>query len=156
MLESRLLVLLFLIPFSLFIGTTALITIQGVNAYQGIVTDIDQMFNTETPLAYINTKVKQLDSTESIKLMKKENTQVLVLKQEVEGDTYETWIYEYKGYLCEALIVKGMDFDLSEGMPLLEIDHLKMTFVNPKSLEVSILTPKGLRYTRIIAIRSHK
>lgn len=156
MLGRRLLILLFLLPFSLFIGTTALMTIQGINVYQNIIISTNQMFDTETPLAYISTKVKQLDSAKSIKLINKENTQVLVLVQEIQDDTYETWIYEYEGYLCEALIVKEMDFKLSEGTPLLEIGHLEITFFNANTLEVGLLTPKGIRYTRSIAIRSNQ
>lgn len=156
MLGRRLMILLFLVPFSLFVGTTALITIQGVYVYQNLVTEISQMFDIETPLSYISTKVKQLDQKDAIKLMSKENTQVLVFTQTLEGDIYETWIYKYKGYLYEAFMVKGMAFELSEGIPLLEIDDLKMTFITPNTLEVAMITPKGVKHMRIITIRNHQ
>ena len=93
MLGRRILLLLFLIPFSLFIGTTTYVTIQGVHVYHSIVNDINERMGIETPLAYINTKIKQIDNSQGVKITHKEGIQVLVLTQEIEGDTYETWIY---------------------------------------------------------------
>ena len=155
MLGRRILLLLFLMPFSLFIGTTTYVTIQGVHVYHSIVNGINERMGIETPLAYINTKIKQIDNSQGVKITHKEGIQVLVLTQEIEGDTYETWIYAYQGHLYEMLMMKGMDFELSEGIPVLEIESLRMAFLNPHTLEIAIVIHRGNTYTRIIGIRSH-
>ena len=155
MLGRKILIVLFFIPFSLFVGTTALVTIQGINVYQRIVTDINGLFNIETPLAYINTKIKKLDGTQSIQIINQEGTQVLVLAQDIEGDIYETWIYAHKGKLCETLMLKGMTFELSEGIAVTEVEDLSMKLLTSNLLEVTLLTAEGIKYTRIVAIRSN-
>lgn len=130
--------------------------ILGSNSYKGIKADMDSNFELRTPLSYIGMKIRQSDEINSIRIMKKEGTDVLVLDTLDNGEICQTWIYEYQGSLYEVYIKKGMPFQLEDGLAivpsygltfnlkdnLLEIkaaDHTK----NTRSLTLSFRTNQG-------------
>lgn len=99
--------------------------ILGSNTYKGIKEDMDSNFEFRTPLSYISTKIRQNDSTDSIRIVQKEGIDALVLEVEDSGAICQTWIYEYQGSLYEVYLDKGTPFQLEDGLAVIPCSGLE-------------------------------
>jgi hypothetical protein len=93
--------------------------ILGSNTYQNIKEATDSNYELRTPLSYISTKIRQSDSVDSIRIIRKEGIDALVLETVDNGEVCETWIYEYQGSLCEVYLEKGTPFQLEDGLAII-------------------------------------
>ncbi len=93
--------------------------ILGSNTYQNIKENMDSNYELRTPISYISTKVRQYDSVDSIQIIQKEGTDVLVLETVDNGEVCQTWIYEHNGSLCEVYLEKGTSFQLDDGLAII-------------------------------------
>ncbi len=118
-----------LLVIGVFILASLMLVNVGIGAYKNIVLTTNDNFQLRTSLSYVATKVRQTDTVNLLYIEEKEGVSVLVLGEEIDGERYETLIYPYKGYLCELYREAGMDYDLSYGVPAIEIDqfHIMLT-----------------------------
>lgn len=109
----------------------ALITVVlGSNTYRNIKEDTDSNYELRTPLSYISTKIRQNDSVDSIRIIQKEGTDALVLETVDNGETCQTWIYEYQGSLCEVYVESGTSFQLEDGLAMIPSSGLEFDLKN--------------------------
>lgn len=62
-----------------------------------------------TSLSYLSEKIHQNDAENGIRIDQLNDLPSLVLTQNLNGETYETWIYAYDGMLCEIMTDLEMD-----------------------------------------------
>lgn len=128
---------LILILLSLFAVMVLLTVIFSANAYKSIQENTDLSFNQISPLSYIASKVRQSDAYGAVKIKEKEGTNALVIKSYIDNEVYETWIYNYNGYIYEIFVDEYADFSLSDGIAIYE--NSKIDFFiddNNKSLTI--------------------
>lgn len=130
-----------------------LFIVFGAEIYQSVTQKADQNAQLRTVLSYITTKVRQNDVPETVQLRNKDGITALVLKNEEEGQTYYTWIYEYDGYLREVYVDEQTEFDLSDGFSMIPSYGLELTPVGNNGITVKVYDQKGNSLETAVALR---
>ncbi|MEG2038640.1 MAG: DUF4860 domain-containing protein [Oscillospiraceae bacterium] len=115
--------LLFILALFCVLAISSLMVVMiGANVYKSTVEQSNLNFNLNTSLSYVSEKIRQNDLDDSISIGKIEDTQALVLKQDINGTTYQTLIYYSDGYLRELFAAQGTELSCASGQPLIELD----------------------------------
>ncbi|GAB6108836.1 DUF4860 domain-containing protein [Fusibacter bizertensis] len=111
----------------------------STSSYQTLVSDKDDNESLRIASSYIITKLRQNDQFESVEIANKglEGKDALVIKEELAGDLYETWIYESNGVLREVTVLSGTKPTDDLSFEIADVDKLKLSFIN-KTIYVSI------------------
>ena len=125
-----------LILLSIFAVTVLLTVIFSMNAYKSINETTNKNFNHISPLSYIASKVRQSDVSDAIRIEEKEETKALVIKTFSDNEIYETWIYNYDGYIYEIYVDEYADFSLSDGTAIYENNKIEFSIDDNKSLTI--------------------
>lgn len=143
-----------LLTIGVFILTSLMLVTVGIGAYKNIVLVTNDNFQLRTSLSYVATKVRQSDTSDSVNIEEKEGVPVLVLGEEIESARYETLIYHYKGYLCELYREAGMDYELSYGVPAIEIEEFRIKLTEDGYLQLTARNKAGETEERLLCPRS--
>ena len=112
--------------FCVFAASALTIVIMGADVYQKSVNDMNRNSTIRTSLSYLSEKIHQNDAENGIRIDQLNDLPSLVLTQNLNGETYETWIYAYDGMLCEIMTDLENGFTLEEGQPILEIGSFSL------------------------------
>ncbi len=107
-----------------FFAIAALVLLSaGTKEYESIVLAANENFELRTSLSYVATKIRQYDTSGSVSVENIDGTDVLVLREELGGDIYDTLIYYKDGSVCELMQAEGYgEPDLDFGFATMEID----------------------------------
>lgn len=137
-----------------FIGVSFGVVSIGAKAYQNTGQSTMANYKKYTPISYVRMKVRHHDRVNGVAVLPKQGQEVLVLREQVEGVGYETWIYVYEGYLRELYMQEGDEIDLAMGMSILPLRDLKVT-INEKGLvTLTIQDSEGQFASAQVALRS--
>lgn len=125
-----------LILLSIFAVTVLLTVIFSTNAYKSIHENTNKNFNYISPLSYIASKVRQSDVSGAVRIEEKEGIKALVIKTFSDNEVYETWIYNYDGYIYEIYLDENADFSLSDGTAIYENNKIEFLIDDNKSLTI--------------------
>lgn len=112
--------------FCVFAASALTIVIMGADVYQKSVNDMNRNSTIRTSLSYLSEKIHQNDAENGIRIDQLNDLPSLVLTQNLNGETYETWIYTYDGMLCEIMTDLENGFTPEEGQPILEIGSFSL------------------------------
>ena len=142
----------FLMPLSVLIIAFAGIGVGSVKVYSDIITMITKSEEVEIPFSYIDSKIKRsIDNSVEVKNL--EGSNVIILEDEYEEEIYQTWIYCYEGYLYEAFMLRGMDFSLQDGIKIMKLDKLDITYISPRLLQLKTVTSDQNQCTKLIKVK---
>lgn len=130
------------------------VVIFSIDAYQNISDKMNNNFKQITPLSYVASKVRQSDTSDSIKLEDKEGLTALVIKSEDNNEICETWIYNYDGYIYEIYISEGTEFSLSDGNAIFENNKIEFSIINNNLLSIYIYNEDNISMNLTLALRS--
>ena len=131
-----------LLLFAVFMISVLMILLKGADVV-GSVTDRDkQSYQRRTAVQYITTRVHQADAADSISVQKINDTDALVLSQEIDGIMYDTMVYCYEGYLMELFCERGLDLELEFGEQILPLDGLRAD-TEGDGLQITLTFPEG-------------
>ncbi|MCL2055839.1 MAG: DUF4860 domain-containing protein [Oscillospiraceae bacterium] len=147
-------VLFVLALFTVFIITALIVALMGAEVYSGTVRSMNRNFGTQTSLTYVSTKIRQSDESGGVYLDELGGVPVLVLEQEIEGETFQTLIYHYDGWLRETFILKGMDADLQFGVPIMQADGFSVTAEGGNLLRITCTAADGIGVSALISTRT--
>ena len=107
-----------------------LVLVQGAWAYERIEETSARAYEKRTAIQYLMTKIHQVPSRQSVRIdqLEQGNQKVdcLIIQSEIEGETYETKIYCYDGWLMELFTEGGAEVEPQDGEKLLKIQALEM------------------------------
>ena len=136
--EGRSMIELILVMFLLilFSVTTLSLVIGSTNAYRDTIRKNDTISNLRISQAYIHTKIRQNLEVDTISLRDFDGVEnaLLVIKDNHSPVAYETVIFVKDGYLREALIIEGFEFDLDSSFPVVELDEIYFEWIDQKGL----------------------
>jgi hypothetical protein len=89
--------------------------------YRGTVNQMNRNYDVRASVTYVFTKVKQNDGLGAVSLGEIEGTPALCLASEIEGATYNTWIYHHEGALWEIFAGADSPVALMDGQPVSEV-----------------------------------
>lgn len=145
-----------LILLFIFLGSATMLVILGVTAYKGIAKSSQEQADVRIAIGYLAEHMREFDCKDGISVRKVQGTDVLIYTEKVEQDTYETWVYGYKGNLCELSKRRAGDFKLREGRVIAHIDVLGINMVAPNLVKIKVRNKGGLEYTYVLAVRSNE
>lgn len=135
------------------ISALALVNI-GATVYQNIVKETDNNFDMRTSLSYVATKVRQCDQQNAVSVEPLSGQDALVLRETIDGDAYETWIYHYDGKLYELFTTAGAQFTPQEGTDLMEIKSFTIRQPQEGQLLLEAVNDQGVHEKLVLTLRS--
>ncbi len=131
----------------------------GVQVYKNIVSENSNNFKLRTSLSYVATKVRQADVEGMVYLDHRDNTDIIVIEEEIEGVPYERLLYFYKGRLYEVFHEKGGEFYLDQegyGYEIMEIESFHMENLGDTGLLLTAKNGSGEEESLVLYIRTRR
>ncbi len=136
------------------LSALSLITL-GAGIYKKNVSAMAHNYNQRTACAYITEKVRQSDNNGAIHVENIFSQNTLVLQENIDGVTYNTYIYDYDGYLMELYARADLKtFYPQSGQKILEINSFDIEEISDSLLFVDMVVDGGERESMYIAKRS--
>ncbi len=85
------------------------LSMAGADSYKNLNSHRDKSASVRIAVSYSEMKIHQYDTAGAIQVEPHPVTgeQAIVIRETIEGKDYETWIYFSKGFLREAIVLKG-------------------------------------------------
>lgn len=128
----------------------------GASIYKKNVSLMSDNYSHRIASAYITEKVRQSDIYGAVYVRNMFGENVLVMKQDIGGTLYDTYIYEYDGYLMELFARDDLkDFYPQSGQKILKISGLDINEASASIISVKISLENGIDESLYIAKRSY-
>lgn len=121
---------------ALFGIATLTLVLSSSTAYKGIMERKETDSGLRVALSYLDTKIKQNDAKDVIRLESNPsgNGRAVVIEEEMEGSLYETWIYLSAGKLREVLVGKGDPVKDELGFEIADIEGFDVNYDSRRKL----------------------
>ena len=139
-------VLFVLALFGVFTLSALVLVILGANIYKQTVSHMTDNYDSRMACSYFAEKIRQNDLASSVELGELYDTEALVFSQEINGETYATYLYYHEGYLKELFMKKGSnigDDPLAAGNPSMELEYLDMELISDNLLKIYFTLAPG-------------
>lgn len=113
--------------FLVFVLCALFTVLIGGRVYENITRRMDQNYTGSTALNYIANKVRQGDTANMVQVKTVEDTPVLELSQEINGETYVTMIYYLDGSIRELFTDTQSGLGLSDGLEIIDCEGLSLS-----------------------------
>ena len=112
--------------FFLFALTAFVLIMIGVRQYKATANAMDYNYEIRTVTSYLREKTRQNSSNSSISIETIDGTNALCLKNTLNNNIYNTYIYYYDGSLREMYLQDGTPFTLNLGQQIVTISGFDM------------------------------
>jgi prepilin-type N-terminal cleavage/methylation domain-containing protein len=115
---------------ALFGISTLSLVVSGSSAYRTIMEKKEIDSELRVALSYMDTKVKQNDMKDTLRLESNPagDGKALVITEEIEENAYETWIYLSGGKLREVMVQKGEPVQDDLGFEIADIEGFRAEY----------------------------
>lgn len=144
-----------LLLFGIFAVCILLVLLLGADSYQSMMERDHSTYEERTAVQYLTTRVRQADAFGSVSVQALEGQEVLVLSEMSEGESYETRLYCYAGWLMECYTAAGNAPALMDGERILEIEELSFSMAED-GLQIRLTMPDGAEKEIFLGLRSGK
>ncbi|MBR4832340.1 MAG: DUF4860 domain-containing protein [Butyrivibrio sp.] len=139
----------------LFIFSAITVIIIGAGIYKKNVEAMSGNYSHRIACAYISEKVRQADVKGRIFTQDIFGQKTLVMQDETDGELYNTYIYNYDGYLMELYARSDLqDIYPQAGMKILKISSFNIEELNDSCFKVSVTLDDGAIEDFLISKRS--
>lgn len=98
--------------------------LTGAGAYKRLVERGADSFDSRTCVQYLATKIRQAPSPDSVELSDFGDEDCLLIREQIDSDTYQTRIYCHNGWLMELFAVADGDFAPEDGEKIMPMTAL--------------------------------
>ena len=145
--------LILLLVFFLFSISILAMLLSGAGIYRSTVQSGQERFETRTVIQYLTTRIRQADSREQLLLQPFGDSQALILLERVDGETYQTLVYCYDGWLRELFCHESSCLAPGDGEKILQLQSLTMHH-RINGIQVEALLPDDRALSFFVALRS--
>ncbi len=125
-------------------GATLLLSLAtGASVYRRVADRVEESAADRVSLSYVTAKIHSSDAAGMIETKPYGDGDGIFLYQEYEGDTYETILYVYDGYLMEMLCETEWELDPEFGEIITEARDLTVTQPAPGLLRMTLTGTDG-------------
>jgi hypothetical protein len=121
---------LVLVLFGVFAVCILAVLLTSADAYRRLAERDEQSYDHRVATQYLATRVRQGDEAGRILVETFDGVDALVLREEIEGEVYETRVYCYDGYLRELFAAQGEPFAAEDGEQVLRAEALTLSLEN--------------------------
>lgn len=100
--------------------------VAGIKAYHSVRNRNGDNYVLRTTLQYVSNKVKAYQSKGAVSAGKINGRDALIIKEEIDGRLFHTYIYEDKNKLYELFIEDNTQVDLSWGVEINSIEKFEL------------------------------
>ena len=111
----------------LFAQCLLLTVLFGVRSYRAVTTSTDHSYARRVALSYLTQRVRAYDGQGTISVGKFEDLDALCFYETADGQTYQTILYVYDGWMRELYTAVGEAFTPADGTPLIETQALSLS-----------------------------
>ena len=115
-----------LVLFGLFAVCVLSVLLTGADVYQRLIIRDRSIYEKRTTAQYLTTKVRQADRDGSLLVSEFDGLDALLIREEIEGSVYHTWIYCFDGYIRELFAAADSDLMPEYGEKILEAEELRV------------------------------
>ena len=130
------------------------LVLSGIGAYRNVTNAAARNTERQLALSYLANKVRAYDGAGSVSVDTRDGISVLSLREDWEGETYETLIYHYDGAICEQYTSADGEFVPMYGERLTEALALQFNEVRPDLMQVEATLSDGSVYALHMALRT--
>lgn len=134
--------------FCVFAATSLLTVILGADIYKGVSGRMEDNYNARIAVGYVTEKVRQ--SGGNVDIMSVSGNQALVLRQDYNGISYETWIYVENGRLMEATTTGGAP---QYGESIMNAAAISLEKLSDQLLGIRIADENGKEYESAVFLQ---
>ena len=87
----------------------------GANVYSHTASVMNQDYEKRIDISYVTEKIRQWDETDSIEIGSFHGRAALIHKEMINGEKYNTYLYQEKGALRELMVREGLDTTTMQG-----------------------------------------
>lgn len=143
--------------FAVFAISALMLVTIGANVYQKTVNDMDANYSGRTAFSYVTEKLRQNDSAGTISIGALEGHPAIILSQDIDGRLYNTYLYQYEGYLTELFTSADLDLGgdiLKAGHPLIPLQEFELNETAPSLYHFLLSTTDGQSISLYISTQS--
>lgn len=107
-----------------------MVILLGKDIYSSINEDRISNYEKRVSLSYVANKIRQSDKENNIRIENLNGINAIVINEKYDEAVYETWIYHYDNAIYEMFTDEGVEFNLDDGMRIMEIDNFKIEVLN--------------------------
>lgn len=142
--------------FLLFTASALLLILIGARVYQNSAQRMEENYTVRTALAYITEKVRQSDESGAIELSSIQQIPTLVLRQDIDGEAYSTYIYEYGHSLRELFIKSSSSVTPEMGHSIVDLEELSIEETDVGCFRLTATDANGASATTLVYPSSQK
>lgn len=131
-----------LILLLMFAFSTLSLVLLGSRIYRNGVSCLNRNYTTRTAVAYVTEKIRQHDEKDGIFLSDLDGIPSLLMKDNIDGDTFLTYIYFYDGALRELYVRDGTDLSSDMGSKIVVLDDFSVS-ASPVSQDTLLIYVAG-------------
>lgn len=129
------------------------LTLVGVRAYRNVAAVSVRNGDGQIALSYLLNKVRAQDARGMATLRREGDTDVLCLREEIDGELYETRVFFSSGSLMEYYVEADAPFDPEAGTSICRLSSLSMTLEEKNLLRLEAVQPDGRAQSLRVALR---
>jgi len=142
-----------LVLFAVLAVCMILVLLTGAGVYKRLTERGQKSYETRTVPLYLATKVRQADSAGAVVTEQECGTEVLQLKERIDGVSYVTRIYCYEGYVREWFAAETLAFDPTAGEKIAPAAELGVSLVED-CLHITVTLEDGTVSEQFLTLRS--
>ncbi len=146
--------LMFALLLFLTLAVCALFTVLiGAQIYENINDRMEGNYQGQTALTYISNKVRQADTADAVFVKSQDGTDILCMKENLDGQEYITMVYYRDGYISELFTDEYSGLGIGDGMEVIEAGGLDFS-KEDDLLKIHLTTTEGKEEDLILSLRS--
>lgn len=143
--------------FCVFAACALMLVTLGAGIYKRTLNEMEANYSSRTAFAYVTEKLRQYDSEGGLSLTDLNGTPAVLLTQEINGETYFTFLYlDSDGYLKELFVKKGTSLGsgtLAAGQKILELSDFQAQQLSDSLFHFSMVSKDKETMTLYVTLR---
>ena len=140
--------------FCVFAAAAFILVMIGIQAYQSTAEQMQDTFSTRTAISYVAEKLRQHDAEGCVQLGDVDGLPALVLRDQVGGSEYLTYIYADDETLYELTVRDGTDVSAGLGEQIMQVKDLTIAETGDGFYELTVSDTDGRTVRYLTHLRS--
>ncbi len=140
--------------FCTFAVSVLMVLMMGASSYKSVTAAMDSNYEDRTGAGYLAEKIRHFDSRGSIAAGKFDGNDALLLKQNIDGTEYITYIYYYDGYIRELLTENNSGMTAEAGEKVIEAAGFAAEQTESGMFKITCTMSDGSKRSVLVSPRS--
>jgi hypothetical protein len=128
------------------------VAVMGAKVYANSADKMQANFDTRTSLVYLSEKIRTCPA-DGYSVRDLNGMKALVLSEEIDGYTYESWVFVMNDKLSEATVMAGDTVMPGTAQQIMDLKQFEAT-IKDGGIEITVTTLAGDRDTTFISART--